>query len=71
MTTQPTPEEIREFLDIWTGLCQFEGHHRMIRHWGLFDESDTLPNPACVKVQEWLAGMCGYKFDTQPPSDIG
>jgi hypothetical protein len=57
MTLQPTPDEIREFLDIWVQLCEFEAAQRLTRRQGIFDDSVALPIPACVRVHEWLQGL--------------
>jgi len=57
-TYQPTPEEIKKFLDIVSKLDNFEAEHRMIRGWGILSD-ETLPIPEVVTVMNWLKGLIG------------
>jgi hypothetical protein len=58
MTFRPTSDEIRQFLDVWVELCDFEAAQRLIRRQGILEESVVLPIPACVRVHEWLQVLC-------------
>ena len=52
----PTKEEIKKFLDVFDSLSKFEAEHRVLRNWGLWNESE-LPFPEVLKVVAWLKNI--------------
>lgn len=53
---KPTIAEIERFLLCWDTLGQFEAQHQLMRGWGAFAAAEwpDKPDPAVVKVVEWL-----------------
>jgi hypothetical protein len=56
-SSKPNVEEISEFLQIVKRLSDFEAQQRHIRGYGIFKESDELPNKSTMKVLNWLREM--------------
>ncbi len=59
METTPSAADITRFLQCWDILGRFEAEHQHVRKWGAFDDREwpEKPDPAVVRVVEWLKGM--------------